>query len=152
MAEVQISPVVRAILTDNINLEANEVIRMAKARGVNAPDNSIRDAVHNIKSAIKKAMKKKGLKPTPVPAAPRVTSSPAPTPAPAPAPAPAPTVAVSATPDLSAVLTNVGLVNALVGACGGIDQARQAAEVVRSCGGVDAFLQHLELVAKVRGA
>jgi len=146
VAEVQISPVVRAILTDDINLSADEVIRMAKAKGVSAPDNSIRDAVHNIKSAIKKAMKKKGLKPTPVPAAPRVTSSPV--------SAPTLAAAVTALPaaDLTVVLANVGLVNALVGACGGIDQARQAAEVVRSCGGVDAFLQHLELVAKVRGA
>ncbi|QJW97717.1 hypothetical protein [Frigoriglobus tundricola] len=146
MAEVLISPVVRAILTDDINLPADAVIRMAKARGVTAPDSSIRDAVHNIKSAIKKAQKKKGLKPTPAPAAPRVTSGPASV------PEPAPTVTAPSALDLTAVLANVGLVNALVGTCGGLDQARQAAEVVRSCGGVDAFLQHLEIVAKVREA
>ena len=48
-------------------------------------------------------------------------------------------------------MANVALVNAVVGTCGGAEQARQVAEAVRACGGVDAFLQHLELVAGIRG-
>ena len=68
-----ISPVVRAILTDDIDLSADQVIKMAKAKGVTAPDASIRYAAHNIKSELKK----KGVKPTPAPAAARETKAPA---------------------------------------------------------------------------
>jgi len=48
------------------------------------------------------------------------------------------------------MLTNVLLVNTIVGICGSIENVRQAAEAVQACGGVEAFLQHLELVAKIR--
>jgi hypothetical protein len=140
-----ISPVVRAILTADINLSADEVIKRAKAKGVTAPDTSIRYAAHNIKSELKK----KGVKPTPAPAAARETKAP-----PASSKTPdvlTPVLTPSSAPDLSAMLANVALVNAVVGACGGVDQARKVAEAVRSCGSVEAFLQHLDLVAKVRG-
>jgi hypothetical protein len=54
VAKQSISPVVRAILFGNINLTADEVIREAKARGLKAPEKSIRTLAHNIKSDIKK--------------------------------------------------------------------------------------------------
>ena len=136
MAALQISPVVRAILTENLDLPAAEVIRRAKARGVKAPDSNIRTLVHNIRSDLKKAAARTA------PAAARETQ-----PRPAAAAAPAP-----AAPELSAVLANVALVNQVVRAAGGVDPARQVAEAVRACGGVDAFLQHLDLVAGIRTA
>ena len=52
--------------------------------------------------------------------------------------------------ELPEVLSNVALVNKIVGICGGPDQARQTAEAIRTCGGVDLFLQYLKLVAGIR--
>ena len=51
---------------------------------------------------------------------------------------------------LGAVLSNVALVNAVVTACGGVENARSAAEAVQACGGVGPFIQHLELIAGLR--
>jgi len=48
------------------------------------------------------------------------------------------------------VLANVALVNKIVGLCGGVENARQAADAVKACGGTEGFLQHLELVASIR--
>ena len=141
-----ISPVVRAILTADITLSADEVIKRAKAKGVTAPDASIRYAVHNIKSELKK----KGVKPTPAPAAARETKAP---PASSKAPdMPTPVLTLpSSTPDLASVLANVALVNDVAAACGGVEKARKVVEAVLACGGVAAILQHLDLVAKVHG-
>jgi hypothetical protein len=144
MPAVVTSSVVRSILSTNINLSADDVIRKAKDKGVTAPEASIRTTIYNIKSELKKKAAKGANAPKPVPAAARTTS---------PKPAPKSTTpAVSApTPDLSSILANVALVNTVVDACGGIEPARKVAEAVRACGGVEAFLQHLDLVAKVRG-
>jgi hypothetical protein len=142
MPASSMSSVVRSILSANINLSADEVIKKAKTQGVTAADASIRYAVHNVRSELKKKAAK-GAAPKAVPAAARATKTPAPALAKAVVPAP--------TLDLSATLANVALVNTVVGACGGVEQARQAAEAVQACGSVEAFLQHLELVAKVRG-
>jgi hypothetical protein len=60
--------------------------------------------------------------------------------------------AATGVPDLAGVLGNVALVNTVVGLCGGVENARRAAEAVRSCGGVDPFLLHLDLVAGIRSA
>jgi hypothetical protein len=139
VAKQNISSVVRAILSENIDLSADAVIAMAKARGLKAPDKSIRSLAHNIKSDLKRGK----MKPVLATAA-RQTPAPKPT-APAPKSSPA-----SAPAGVSAVLANVALVNKVVGAAGGVEQARQVAEAVRSCGGVDAFLQHLDLVAGIR--
>lgn len=141
---VAVSPVVRAILTENIDLPTDEVIKRAKAQGVTAPEKSIRDTLYNVKSELRK----KGAKPAP--AAARATKT-APAPKPVVIPASAPTPSPSA-PDLSSVLANVALVNTVAGACGGVDQARKVAEAVRACGSVEAFLQHLDLVVQVRSA
>ena len=154
---VAVSPVVREILTQNINLSADDVIKKAKAKGVTAPEKSIRDTVYNIKSELKRAAAKAGAKPAapkatpakPIPAAARATKT-ATVPAPVVVPTSARTPSSSAT-NLSSVLANVALVNTVVGACGGVEQARQVAEAVQACGNVEAFLQHLDLVAKVRG-
>ena len=142
------SSVVRTALTGNINLSADEVITLARAKGVTAPDRSIRDSVYNIRSELRrKAAKSVGgaTPPKPVPAAARATSA-------QPAPKAVAEPPVVPPSDLSGVLSNVALVNTVVGASGGVEQARQVAEAVRACGSVDAFLQHLDLVAKVRGA
>jgi hypothetical protein len=128
--------VVRSILSTNLKLPADDVIKQARTRGVTASDKSLRDTIYNLRSGLKK----KAAKTASVPSAARATTAPKPAPA-------APPV-----PDLSAVLSNVALVNTVVGACGGVEHARKVAEAVRACGGVDAFLQHLDLVAQVRGA
>jgi hypothetical protein len=134
MPAVSVSPVVRAILTADNTLSADEVIKRAKAKGVTAPDSNIRDTVYNIKSELRKKAAK------PAPAAARETKAPA-----------APAAVAVAPSDLASILANVAQVDTAVGACGGVDHARQVAEAVRACGSVDAFLQHLELVAKMRG-
>ena len=141
MPAVAASTVIRTILTDDINLLADEVIKRARAKGVTGPDKSLRDTVYNVKSELRK----KGAKPALVPAAARETK--------APPAAPAVTATLSSpAQDVASVLANVALVNSVVGTCGGAEPARKAAEAVRACGGVDAFLQHLDLVAGIRGA
>ena len=137
MRKLTTSGVVREILTADLELSADAVLAKARTRGLRAPDKSIRDAVYNIKGELKKARAKTA------PAAAHETVPPKP---PAPAAAPTPVVAT----ELAAVLANVALVNAVVGACGGADAARKAAAAVRACGGVDAFLLHLDTVAGIR--
>ncbi len=148
-----VSTVVREILAGDINLSADEVIKKAKARGLTAPDSSIRYTAHNIKSELKKKLAK-GTAPKAVPAAARATKSAAPAlvPVPEAVVVAVPAVVAAPAPGLAAVLANVALVNTVVGACGGAESARQVAEAVRACGSVEAFLQHVELVAGIRGA
>jgi hypothetical protein len=144
-----ISPAVRSILlSSDINISTDEVIKKARANGVTAPEKSLRDTIYNIKSELRKKAAKAGV-PKPAPSAAHATKTPEPALAKT-VTDPVPTTSSSA-PDLSAVLANVALVNTVVGDCGGTEQARKVAEAVRACGGVEAFLQHLELVAKVRG-
>jgi hypothetical protein len=146
VAKHSISSVVRAILSENIDLSADEVIARAKARGLNAPDKSIRTLAHNIKSDLKRGR----IKPVLAAAA---RQTPAPKPAATPKPARVPQSSAAPAPaGLSAVLANVALVSNVVGAAGGVEPARQVAEAVRACGGVDQFLQHLDLVASIRTA
>ena len=162
MAGIVVSHVVRSILTANVEMPADEVIVRAKAKGVKAPDASIRGIIHKLKSELRK----KAAKPVVVATAARTTAPAKPvktavasakaatTPAKT---AAAPTKAaakpaVSAPSNLSTVFSNVTLVNKVVGIAGGVDQARQVAEAVKACGGVDAFLKHLDLVAGIRSA
>ncbi len=135
-----VSSVVRSVLSADPELPADAVILKAKARGVTAPDANIRNLVHTIRSALRRATPKA---PRVVAAAARETT--APTPAPAPV-APA----GSAPAGLTQVLSNVAQVNAAVAAAGGVDAARQVAEAVRACGGPEAFSQYLDLVAGIR--
>ncbi len=137
MSKLTISGVVREILTADIDLSADDVIDLARSQGLKAPDESIRGAIYNIKGELKKA----GAKAAPAMA--RETALPKSL-----APAAASTPAVAG--DLTAVLANVALVNAVVGASGGVENARRVGEAVRACGGVEAFLQHLDLVAGIR--
>ena len=149
MPTLAISPVVRAILSTDINLPSAKVIELARAKGVKASADSIRGAVYNIRGELKK----KGAKPTPVPAAARTTTAPKTAPAKAaPAKAASTPAPSSSSTNLSSVLANVALVNSVVGACGGTEPARQVTEAVKACGGVEAFLKHLELVAGIRDA
>jgi hypothetical protein len=145
------SPIIRSILNGNINLTADEVIKRVKMRGVTAPDKSIRQNVHTIKSELRRTQAAKALV---APAAARETAlAPAkPAPAPKPAVATKQPVTSTATPtvDLSGVFSTVVQVNKVVDACGGVEQAKQVADAVRACGGVEAFLKHLELVAGIR--
>ncbi|MDB5312794.1 MAG: hypothetical protein JWO38_6996 [Gemmataceae bacterium] len=143
-----ITSTVREILTSDPSLSADEVIKRAKARGLDAPVPSIRNVVHNIRSDIKKKKKAKA-----APAAAREIPKPKP-PAAAPkssAATPKPSTATPLVPNLADLLANVALVNRVVGLCGGPENARQAAEAVRTSGGVDAFLQHVDLIAGIRG-
>ncbi|QJW95414.1 hypothetical protein [Frigoriglobus tundricola] len=140
MPAVAASVVVRTILTDDINLAADEVIKRARAKGATGTDKSLRDTIYNVKSGLKK----KGVKPAAVPAAAREIKAPT-------APMVAATTPSSPSPDLTTMLANVALVNSVVGACGGAESTRKVAEAVRACGGVEAFLQHVDLVAGIRG-
>ncbi len=150
MPATPVSPLVRSILNGDVNMPAGEVIKKARAKGSTAPESSIRDAVYNVKSELRKAAAKAGVVPAvPKPAAKPVTTAARATKTPEPAPAPA-SAAPSLALDLAATLANVALVNTVVGACGGAEAARRVAEAVKACGGVDAFLQHLELVAGIR--
>jgi hypothetical protein len=137
--QLTMSSVVREILTDDLTLSADEVIKMAKAKGLKATDESIRYTVHNVRSELKKKAAR------PAPAADRETTPPkSPTtpdpvvalvPEKAATPAPVPPSPVPAVPtDLTAVLANVALVNAVVGTCG-VEPALKTAEAVRACGG-----------------
>ncbi len=145
MSKLTISGVVRDLLSENIDLTVAEVIPKARSKGLKATDVSIRDAVYGIKAELKKARARTA------PAAAHETAPPKKTAAPAAVPT-APTTPAAATIDLSAVLANVALVNAVAGQCGGVENARRAAEAVRACGGVEPFLQHLDLVAGIRAA
>jgi hypothetical protein len=141
-ANLSVSPDVRAILSADLELSADEVVAKAKARGVTASDTSIRSLVYNIRGELRKASK-----PTRAPKA-AVTAPKAAVATPMPAAAavvvPAPAVG------LSAVLSNVALVNGAVAASGGVEQARKVAEAVRVCGGPEQFAQYLDLVAGIR--
>src|SRR4051812_16243535 len=111
---VAASPVVRAILTENINLSTEDVIKKARTKGVTAPEKSLKDAIYNVKSELRKKAAKAG-GPRLAPAAARETK-------------PEPVIsssgpASSSASDLTAMLSNVALVNAVVGACGGVEQA-----------------------------
>lgn len=127
-----VSPVVRAILSADLDLPTDTVIAQAKAKGVTAQDDAIRKLTHNIRSELRKA----GAKPAPT----------------KPKPAPVVPLAPPSSPSvgLAGVLSNVALVNAAVADAGGVEQARQVAEAVRACGGVDAFAEYLTLVAGIR--
>ncbi|MBP3957821.1 hypothetical protein J8F10_21420 [Gemmata sp. G18] len=153
------SSVVRAILSENLDLSADEVIRKAKVRGVTSPERVIRTTAHNIKSELKRRAAKASA-PKPVPAAARTTKTPERAPVPVAVAVVIPEVVApvlvpissSAGPDLTSVLANIALVNTVVGECGGAEPARRVAEAVRACGSVEAFLLHLNLIAQVRGA
>lgn len=130
-----VRPVVREILKTDLDQPVPDVMRKARAKGVTANDSTLREAIYEIRTDLRKG------KPKPVPAAAHATKPKA-------EPAAAPVVAAV---DLPSVLTNVALVNTVVTAAGGVEQARKVAEAVRACGGVEAFLLHLDLVAQVRG-
>jgi hypothetical protein len=137
-ATPSVSSVVRSILSADLSLTADQVIVKADSMGVDAPDATIRALVYNIRGELKRK------------AAPAPKSA---VPASKPARAPVAVPVVSAQPapaGVSAVLSNVALVNTVVAATGGVEQARQVAEAVRACGGADAFAQYLDLVAGIR--
>ncbi|AMV23987.1 hypothetical protein VT84_06300 [Gemmata sp. SH-PL17] len=138
------SSIVRTILSEDLDLSADEVIQKAKSRGVTAPDRVVRTTAHNIKSELKK----KAAKAVPVAAAARTTRAPEPAAVAASVPEP---VSSHSGPDLTSVLANVALVNSVLVGCGGAEPARQVAAAVRACGGVESFLQHLDVVTGIRG-
>lgn len=140
MAELSTSGVVRDILTSDPEMPSDEVIRRAKAKGLRVTDEQIRKSINNQRNPIRSQVA--AVKVAPVAAREIAPPKVAPT-----VSAPA---ATTGTPDLAAVLANVALVNAVVGECGGVENARRAAEAVRACGSVEAFLQHLDLVAGIR--
>ena len=143
MAELSTSGVVRDILTGDPELPSDEVIRRAKSKGLRATDEQI-PQVHQ-QPAEPDPSKGRGRRGWPRRRPARVTP---------PKAAPAVSASAATTPgtrDLAGVLGNVALVNAVVGLCGGVENARQTAEAVQAWAGLEAFLQHLELVATIRG-
>jgi hypothetical protein len=145
-----VSATVRDVIKGDVNVPADDIVRKVKAKGVTASESSIREAIYNVKSALRKAAKKNTAKPKPskpAPAAARETKQPEVVATVAPV-----AVAAPVAPDLRAVFANVALVNGVLDACGGVDGARKVVEAVRACGGVEPFLMHLDLVAQVRGA
>ncbi len=166
--------VLRSILSTDLEMLADEVIAKAKSKGITLPEATIRQNIYNIRSDMRKKARMSGspaakasasptaspnpsttMKPDPVAAKPAARPTPAPKPA---ATANPPTITSVSAPassngvDLTGVFGNVTQVNAVVSACGGVDQARQVAEAVHACGTVDAFLQHLDLVASLRAS
>ena len=140
MAELSISSVVRELLTLDPEMSAAEVVKRAKAKGLNASAESIRHRLNNLRVEYRQ-------KAQAVPALASRTESPAPTAsAPKPPRSDAPPSAGGA-PDLAAVFANVVLVDRVRSLCGGAENARHVVEAVRACGGVDPFLLHLDLVA-----
>jgi hypothetical protein len=140
-----VSSVVRAILSADLELSADEVVAQAKARGLTASDTTIRSLVYNIRGELKKAAPKPMLPPAAVKSAPKAAPS-------QPKSAPAAIVVPLPSPSVAGVLSNVALVNAAVAGSGGVEKARQVAEAVRACGGPDQFAQYLDLVAGIRTA
>jgi hypothetical protein len=143
MTKLSTHGVVRDILVKNPDRDTDDVVRRAKAKGLTVPDNKIRHAVHNLRNKVRAEV---GGTAKVAPAAARETT------APKPAPVEATPTATTPNIDLQGVLANVALVNDIAGICGGIDNARQAAEAVEKCGGLGAFLQQLELVAQIRSS
>lgn len=139
MSKPSVSSVVRDILMSDPEMPSDEVIRLAKSKGLRATDEQIKKSINNQRTAIRAKVAAAKV----APAAARETAPVKPAPISAPA-------ATTAGPDLAGVLGNVALVNTVVGLCG-VENARRAAEAVQACGGLEAFLQHLELVATIRG-
>ena len=163
MSTLSISQVVRTILAENLALPADEVIKKAKSRGVVQSENTIRNLVYNIRSELKKKAARGSIPSrTTTPIRPEIAAKSAST-------SGKPTVATKLSPpirkpstsakfpapsrgpaDVAQVFANVALVNKVIGACGGVEHARQTIEAVQACGGVKAFLQHLDLVAAIK--
>lgn len=149
MSVPSISAAVREAINGDVNVPAEDIVVLVRAAGVTASDSSIRDAIYNVKSGLRKKAQKPGVKAAkPVPAAARATKN-----------APPPPVATAITtipaapgsaPDLRAMLANVALVNDVLGTCGGADAARKVVEAVQACGGVEPFLLHLDLITRLR--
>jgi len=131
MSNLTTSGVVREILLKDPEIDTTEAIRRAKLKGLQVPAEKIRHSIHNQRNTIRAEV---AAKPKVAPAAARETSP----------------VITESTADLGGVLSNVSLVNKIVGLCGGVENARQAAEVVHACGGLESFLKHLEVVADIR--
>jgi hypothetical protein len=144
MSAPNTSEVVRTILNKHPNLDMEDIVKRAKARGVTSPDKSIRTTVYNEKKKLRDAA-------LVAPAAAR-TTTPASEPA-ASTTSPSAKTAISVAPatgGLAGVFANVAHVNKVVDLSGGVENARAVAEAVRACGSVDEFLQHLDLVAGIR--
>jgi len=135
--------VVREILTKDPELKTEEVIRRANAMGLHVPNEKIRKSINNQRNPIRAQVAATKV----APAAARGT-----TPKAVLIEASLVSTTATGTPALSGMLANVALVNKIVGLCGGVENARQAAEAVQACGSTAAFLQHLELVAIIRNS
>ncbi|VTR91562.1 unnamed protein product [Gemmata massiliana] len=118
MAAPVMSSVVRSILSENLDLSADEVIRKARLYRVTAPEKSIRTTAHNIKSELKKRAEKKA-EPEPVASSLPTGKNPEPVTVLTHTGGGVPVPALSSVSDLSAVLANVALVNSVVKESGG---------------------------------
>jgi hypothetical protein len=144
MAVLTTSGVVRDILMKDPEIDTNEAVRIAKSKGLKVPDESIRNSIYNLRKGIRAQVKAGGGAKV-AQAAARQTAAPKPAPA-------ATSEAAAPALELGEVLGNVALVNKIVGICGGVENAREAAKAVETCGGLKPFLQVLDLVATIRPA
>jgi len=142
MPELSTQGVVREILTTDPEMQTDEIIRKAKAKGLRVPDEKIRKSIHNLRNPIRATVASSKI----------VTATAHETAPPKAVPVEKSPVSVTTTeaPALDNVLANVFLVNKIAKLCGGIENARQAAEAVQACGSTEAFLQHLDLVSSIR--
>lgn len=150
MATPSAYTIAREVLSADLTLPNDAVIARLKDRGVKGADTALRLAVNSVRKKLRKKATPPASKPVLAAArqtstAPKVASA-KPTPAPVAVAEPAPVPSTGVT----AVLSNVALVNAAVAACGGVEQARQVADAVKACGGPDGFAQYLDLVAGIR--
>lgn len=146
MPPASTSAVIRDILKTDQAMPSDQVIRLARARGVTGEKRLLQKRIVSVRSELKQSGS-----PSPTTAAPKpATPTPAASSAKPAASKPSPTKPTTPSDKLGMVLSNVALVNAVVSACGGVENARSAAEAVRACGGVDPFIKHLDLIADIR--
>ncbi len=137
--------VAREVLSEDLSMNVEEVVRRARNMAAEQPDAELRHAISCVRGLLK-SLTNGNVKPGPAATATRHNRG----------VRPEPTIQQPHTttegPALSAVFANIVRVKTIVSACGGIEIVREVADAVRACGSVDAFLQHLDLVAEISTA
>jgi hypothetical protein len=121
---IPLSQAIRQVILPNLDMPTPDVISGVKARGVKANENSIQNALYNVRSE----MKRKALAAPPQAANDRAAD------------------------EFSSALATIAMVNELVKALGGLEQARKVATVIEGCGGLEKFGKALGVLEKVRAS
>ena len=141
MSVISAFAVAKLVLLEDLSMDAEEALRRARTLGAEHPDSELRHAIRCTRGMLK-AQADGRWESRPAPSAARSIRKP-----PAKTPSSSPVVEQ---PSSSAMFPNLTRVDAVVSACGGVENVRDLAEAIRACGSVDAFLQHLDLVAGIR--